>query len=279
MGPRLVDCQREALRHIRSLAKSNHDMALPKLQQRCCDLGYDEADLWITLAYIREMAPILIHVNLDKMMPFLEKDTHYRNQFETKQSGGLLNTSVREQWEHDLFGGAYDGCQGAQRIKYGVANVMNDYRGVVSCAQYGDSYLVLKNVRLRCTFSPGDSANLKANRLAVLDYYAHVLDDYTDAELQETIKVACSTDAAHVGDSSSIGSMKYKETQVHGDISFQNNVERLVAHERHRGMFFGPGYVMRGSARPGRVHGCQLQGQMGSNCPPLGRRYEPQCGV
>ena len=57
----------------------------------------------------------------------------------------------------------------------------------------GDSYIVLKDVRLRCTLSPQDSANLPARkplayltrsgkrfpvqrpRLAVLDYYAHVL--------------------------------------------------------------------------------------------------------
>ena len=47
--------------------------------------------------------------------------------------------------------------------------------GVVKCKQYGDSYLVLKDCRLRCTFSPEDSANLKADRLAVLDFYGHVL--------------------------------------------------------------------------------------------------------
>ena len=29
-------------------------------------------------------------------------------------------------------------------------------RGVVKCKQYGTSYLVLKDVRLRCTFSPED---------------------------------------------------------------------------------------------------------------------------
>ena len=30
---------------------------------------------------------------------FFVKDTHYRNQFETKTSGGLLKTSAREKWE------------------------------------------------------------------------------------------------------------------------------------------------------------------------------------
>lgn len=78
---------------------------------------------------------------------------------------------------------------------------MNDPRGVVKCKQYGDSYLVLKDCRLRCTFSPEDSANLKADRLAVLDFYGHVLAGYDDQELVETIKVATQTDAALLGDS------------------------------------------------------------------------------
>merc|ERR1712190_293500 len=131
-----------------------------------------------------------LHVNLSKMMSFMENDTHYRNQFETKTSGGLLKPAVREKWEKDLFGGAYDKAKGFDRPKYGVLNPMNDYRGVVKCAQYGDSYIVLKDVRLRSTFSPEDSANLKAERLAVLDFYGHVLHEYSNDELKETIKIS-----------------------------------------------------------------------------------------
>merc|ERR1719421_1695548 len=132
----------------------------------------------------------------------MESDTHYRNQFETASSGGLLKPAVRERWERDLFGGTYDKADGFDRCKYGVLNVMNDFRGVVKCAQYGDSYLVLKDVRLRCTLSPEDSANLKADRLAVLDYYAHVLEEYSDSELLETMKVASEQgDTREPGDS------------------------------------------------------------------------------
>lgn len=232
---KLVSCQRDALRHIRALAKSNHEAALPKLQFRYRDMGFDDSDLWMTLAWIRELAPIIVHTNLEKMMTFFEKDTHYRNQFETATSGGLLKPAVREKWERDLFGGTYEKAKGFDRCKYGVLNPMNDYRGVVKCAQYGDSYLVLKDVRLRCTFSPEDSANLKADRLAVLDFYAHVLQEYSDKELKETVKVAKSTDAALLGDSSQVGAMKYKEAQLHGPIAFAKHVDRLVAHVKHRG--------------------------------------------
>lgn len=112
---------------------------------------------------------------------------------------------------------------------------MNDYRGVVRCAQYGDSYVILKDVRLRCTFSPEDSANLKAERLAVLDFYGHVLNEYSDDELRETIMVANSADAAVLGDSERVGKMKYKEAQIHGEVAFNRHVERLVVCTRHRG--------------------------------------------
>lgn len=236
----LINCQKSALSNIRRLAKSNHMNALPKVQQRVLKMGYKDEDLWMTLAWIRELAPIIVHLNLDKMLQFMESDTHYRNQFETATSGGLLKPAVREKWERDLFAGHYDNAQGKDRPKYGVQNVMNDFRGVVRCAQYGDSYVVLKDVRLRCTFSPEDSANLKAERLAVLDYYAHVLNEYSDAELKETLGVANSKDSAKLGDSDSVGKMKYKEAQIHGQVAFFEHVERLVAHQRHKAGGLGP---------------------------------------
>jgi len=168
----------------------------------------------------------------NKLMSKFEKDTHYRNQFETQSSGGLFKPTVRTMWEQKLFGGAYGHATHHQRCKYGVLNAMNDHRGVVGCGQYGDSYLVLKDVRLRCTLSPEDSANMKADRLAVLDYYAHVLEEYNDAELSEMMKVARSSDAAILGDSGKIRKMKYKEAQIHGPIELAKHVERLVTNKR-----------------------------------------------
>jgi len=93
---KMVDCQKRAIKHIRTLAKSNHEAALPRVQSRVKKLGFTDNDLWMTLAWIRELAPIILHLNLDKMMKFLEEDTHYRNQFETATSGGLLKPAVRE---------------------------------------------------------------------------------------------------------------------------------------------------------------------------------------
>jgi Ca2+-binding EF-hand superfamily protein len=231
----LVKCQKDAVSTIRRLAKRNHQEALPALQAKVHKFGFPDDHLWLTLAWIRELAPILLHIDIVKMLPHMEKDTHYRNQFETKTSGGLLKPTVREKWERDLFQGSYEKAIGFHRPKYGVQNVMNDYRGVVKAKQYGQSYLILKNVRLRCTFSPEDSANLKAERLAVLDFYAHVLNEYSEEELKETIKVANSADAALLGDSDKVGKMKYKEAQIHGEVALDKHVERLVAHTKHKG--------------------------------------------
>ncbi|CAE8654671.1 unnamed protein product, partial [Polarella glacialis] len=74
----------------------------------------------------------------------------------------------------------------------------------------------------------------KAERLAVLDYYGHVLAEYSDEELRETVGVANSPDAAVLGDSSKVAAMKYKEGQIHGEVCWAKHVERLVASSKHR---------------------------------------------
>ena len=52
-----------------------------------------------TLQWVRSAAPIIIHINLDKVLQFLVKDTHYRNQFETGTSGGSTDLKARSSWE------------------------------------------------------------------------------------------------------------------------------------------------------------------------------------
>ena len=224
---RLTECQKRALSNVRCIAQVNHAKAFPRLQQRVLDLGFKEMDLFTTLSWVRDVAPIIVHFHYDKMAKFLKEDTHYRSQFETGSSCGLNNRKVRGQWERGLFQGAYDGCVDFERPKYGVLNVMNDYRGVVKAQQYGDGYMIIKDARLRTTFSPEDSANLKAERLACLDYYAHVLNEYADSELRETLSVASS---GKVGTSDAVVSSgwKYKEAQFHGEVAFAKHVERIV---------------------------------------------------
>merc|ERR1711966_124505 len=138
------------------------------------------------------------------------------------------------------------------RVKYGVLNVMYDYRGVARTENYGDSYLILKDVRLRCTFSPQDSANLDAQKLAVLEYFAHDLAEYSDAELQEVVRVSTSAEPV-VGNSCVVEFLKYKEAQIHGEICWSKHIERLVADDRHR-----EGYMATFLAEICAKHGFEL---------------------
>eukprot|EP00439_Symbiodinium_sp_Y106_P033374 s3604_g4.t1 len=188
----LESCQRKALYTVRAQATRLHDEALPKLRERFTKLGHGDEMLGTVLDWIQDLAPVVVHLHLDRVGAFMEIDEYYRNQFETKTSCGALDPEnrTRQNWERELFGGAYDDAKPFDRCKYGALSVMNDYRGVTSARQYGDSYLVLKDVRLRCTFASTDSGGIQGSRLAVLDKYAHVLNEYNDNELQGVILVA-----------------------------------------------------------------------------------------
>ena len=52
-----------------------------------------------TLQWIRQDAPIIIHVNLDHVLQFLVKDTHYRNLFEIHTRRESTALSERKSWE------------------------------------------------------------------------------------------------------------------------------------------------------------------------------------
>eukprot|EP00930_Biecheleria_cincta_P019798 TRINITY_DN15031_c0_g1_i3.p1 TRINITY_DN15031_c0_g1~~TRINITY_DN15031_c0_g1_i3.p1 ORF type:complete len:1831 (+),score=335.53 TRINITY_DN15031_c0_g1_i3:61-5553(+) len=195
---RLVECQRAALAGVRAHSTASHEECLPAVRERFKQLGFTGRELEATLGWIQDLAPVCVHVGLDRMGHFLETDEFYRNQFETKTSCGALDpqNNTRRGWEKELFGGAYDTAKGFDRCKYGALNVMNDYRGVVTANQYGDSYMVLKDVRLRCTFASTDSGGIQGKRLGVLDKYAHVLKEYNDKELQGLVEVAMAATSA-----------------------------------------------------------------------------------
>jgi len=233
----LHKCQRTVLKQIRQSAQKAHRKALPKLMERFEKLGWKSDDVFLVLQWLREFPPIIIQIDLNTILPHLRNDTHYRNQFETNTSGGLLDIKGRTKWEADLFNCQYDGedVQASDRPKYGVINVMNDYRGVARTEIYGDSYLILKDVRLRCTFSPRDSGNLQSDSLAVLDHFAHQLLEYSDEELREVVKVATGVEAC--GDSTVITHLQYKEAQIHGEVCFSKHVDRLVAADMHNGSY------------------------------------------
>lgn len=191
---KLVPCQRAALYHVRANATASHEAAMPELRKRFENLGHSERELQACLGWVQDLAPTVVHIHIDRVGTFLETDEYYRSQFETGTSSGALDgkNAIRKRWEMELFGGTYEDAKPFERCKYGALGVMNDFRGVTSAYGYGDSYLVLKDVRLRCTFASTDSGGISGQRLAVLDKYAHVLKEYSDDEMRSLIDVAMS---------------------------------------------------------------------------------------
>jgi hypothetical protein len=139
--------------------QSASNAVMGDLQTRLISMGYEARDLSKCLSYLRDDAPLILHIGMAKMAPFMDSDTHYRNQFETGTSGGCLSRTSRVDWERRLFNGMYDSASDFDRVKYGVLNITNDPHGVRSCAQYGESYMILKNTRLRATFADMDSSS------------------------------------------------------------------------------------------------------------------------
>ena len=191
----LVACQINALTHVRRLAKRNHEKALPGLYARAEGLNslrglseeggasgssgrfsskkrpFTKHDINSALLYIRDVAPIIVHFNPVKVAQFYATDTHYRNGFETSVGCYSKDTNSRITWENELFNGAY-GTNAADaaikarpfdRVKYGSVNIVQDPRGVKACVPYGDSYIVLRRVRLRTTFSNSDTSGVKGD--------------------------------------------------------------------------------------------------------------------
>ncbi|KAL5470702.1 hypothetical protein EMCRGX_G028707 [Ephydatia muelleri] len=226
----LNDTQRRAVDYVIERSRADSERAYPSLVKRACALGYLEKDVQRTLHWVRNEAPIIIHIRLERVLGFLVKDTHYRNQFETRTSGGSTDLSARGSWEDNIFNKIYASSPPFERVKYGVLNIVGDPCGVRSCYHYGDSFLQLKKVRLRTTFASMDTSS-SAVKLSCCEHYGNVLYEYTDSELKAILDVA----TRRVSSMKSDMIANYKEVQIHGPVCLSENVECIVANHRHHG--------------------------------------------
>ena len=137
--------------------------------------------------------------------------------------------SARSSWEDRIFNKLYHKAPGADRVKYGVLNIVGDACGVKACYAYGDSFLQLKKVRLRTTFASADTS-MATVKLSCCEHYVNVMNEYSESELKAILDVATRRVPYH--DSSVIAT--YKEVQIHGPVSLTDNVECIVVNQRHR---------------------------------------------
>jgi hypothetical protein len=90
----------------------------------------------------------------------------------------------------------------------------------------------LKNAKLRATLANQDSCTLSASELTTCQYYCHVLNQYTDAELKCVVE--CAVGKKKYGYKSDVIST-YKEVQIHGDILFERDIQSLFYHSEELG--------------------------------------------
>jgi len=73
-------CERVTMRPVNGVAQAHHVATLPSLGGRVRALGFEANDLDACLAYIRDDAPIILHLNAHTLN-HLCKDPWYRSQF------------------------------------------------------------------------------------------------------------------------------------------------------------------------------------------------------
>lgn len=182
------------------------------------------------LEYIANDADIIIHFNALRVIPSLCDDSHYRSQFETGTSSGLVSRTARQKWEARLFNNFYDAVDDCERVKYGVLNLLGCECGVGSAKGYGRSYFVLKqHMRERVTVTAQDSCS--ASPVGTLRHLCHVCMRWPLRELQDCMRIALGSHIARNGITSP-GSYQYKECQIHSPVLLTGDIARLVVHPR-----------------------------------------------
>ena len=218
----LTGPQQAAMRHVDSVARGLHDAALPALQSRVLRLGFKDKHLDACLRYIRDEAPIVVHLDA-KTLALLCTDPWYRSQFETGTSKGKKDLAQRQQWEESMFARAYAAAGNGERPKYGALNITGDIMGVRGARIYGEFFITLSPaVRHRTSFANQDSGGQKGTgKMATNSWYAHVLHEFTDSELSRALNVSRS-ERVHGAPSTDFA--QYKECQIHGPLSIASDV-------------------------------------------------------
>ncbi|RUS25225.1 hypothetical protein BC938DRAFT_472458 [Jimgerdemannia flammicorona] len=94
-----------------------HHSTIPNIPS--LPVGMDAMALYkATTEWIRNRAPIIVHVQLDVLLKHMAVDTHYRNYFEVAEKGDIKDQSYgsgRKTWETRMFGGAYDRVPNVER--------------------------------------------------------------------------------------------------------------------------------------------------------------------
>lgn len=211
--------QLKALEYSNNNQKAKQLESIELLKERCNldDIKYHKLLDRFNTSYI------VINFHPELHLALFDKDTNYRNLFETNTSSGSMDKVARRGWESGMFGKIYDNSEPSERCKYGVLNIEKGCY-VNSASRYGNSYFIMKpSVKYRSTFTYGDSS-------VYLETYSY---QYPESFLSAlpTDFVMSLTNSENVSPSHGRG---YIETQIHGDVRFDRDIFALVADDCYR---------------------------------------------
>ena len=249
----LAHSQSEAIRHVSGQLTRSNPAARAESQQVLKRLGVAEGVFHKMAECFDAGARIELSFHPDRMVGStadvatkMFSEGVYRNQFETSISNGSLSAhegGSRFEWEHRMFGGAYDGCSGSERPKYGALNLLGFADG--SAPRFGSCYFgLLPSVTARSTFSYGDSVTepveIGTHQQFDVVWSAMIRDvtssgqvlglsDCTLPQLLRRITKACAgPDPLRFRQMPGRVLDDYVEAQVHGDILLGRDVEFLA---------------------------------------------------
>lgn len=191
------------------------------LRAKIISLGYDGKDLHKVEKYFKKVKTV-IHFKPEQIIDMMLNDTHFRNLFEVNKSNGSNDKKARASWEDNMFRSMYKDANPFDRVKYGVINIFSTKCGVVSAKGYGHSYIILKDHNKdRITYVHGDSSNKEMHIGSYKGFY-HIIY-YLDTKILKCLleKIINNVESNNINYS-------YIEAQVHGELRFDRDIEKIV---------------------------------------------------
>lgn len=252
--PRLTEAAIAALQFLREKSVSNAPLVEAELRAilRQADVPFEY--YLEVLEAIKTDTRIAVHFHPERITNTgstvaegLHKEGKCLTQFETGISSGSptgFAGGVRDEWERNFFGGRYHGVDAnySERPKYGALMLASYPDG--PAPRFGSSYLVLYpavNKRSTYTFG-GNQDDLAWKRTGSWDHldaiFLPILKKYQEAGAvlgSHGMSIGALLDLLKAGSLRSISGSElsnaldsYVEAQIHGPISLQEDVQKLV---------------------------------------------------
>lgn len=174
------------------------------------------------LRHLELSAPLLLHVSTPALQALCSGGAGEGQRFRGAGAGSAAREAA-------LFEGAYTSGSAEQedRPALGALSITGDSRGVARAAEaFGRHYLMLRpsTTRSRVTLACSGAGSA----VGTLAHCAHMLEDFTEAELAGLLAVgAGEAEAQAFGRECAAGAV-YQEVQVHGRVRLAEDVEAVV---------------------------------------------------